>query len=87
MLLTINLSDSLEAKLRAVSLRHGKDVATMTAEALEYWLEVDGWAACRASGHQPNEETIKALEESQRGEGGKAFGSSTELFAELDREC
>ncbi len=86
-MLSMNLSASLEAKLTAAAQHHGKSPADMAAEALEYWLEVDEWAACRASSHQPNEETIKALEESLRGEGGKSYATTAELFAELDLEC
>jgi len=86
-MLVINLSASLESKLMAVAQRHGKSPADMAAEALGYWLEVDEWAACRASSHQPNDETIRALEESLRGEGGKSYATTAELFAELDLEC
>jgi len=82
-MLAINLSAALEAKLTAVAQRHGKSPADMAAEALGYWLEVDEWAACRASSHQPNDETIKALEESLRGESGKSCTSTAELFGEL----
>lgn len=84
-MLAMNLSVSLEAKLRAVAQLHGKSPADMAAEALEYWLEVDDWAACRASGHQLNAETIKAIEESRQGDGLKAYSSPADLFK--DRDC
>ncbi len=71
----------------AAAQHHGKSPADMAAESLEYWLEVDDWAACRVSGHQPNEETIKAIEESRRGAGLKAYSLPTDLFDELDKEC
>jgi len=71
-MLAINLSDTLKAKLKATSIHHGKPVGDMAAEALEYWLEVEEWAACRASKHEPNEETIKAIDECLRGDKRKA---------------
>ncbi len=86
-MLAIQLSESLEAKLKEASNHHGKAEADMAAEALEYWLEVDEWAACRASGHEPNEETVKAIAESRQTEGKTAYTSTADLFAELDREC
>jgi len=86
-MLAIQLSDSLAAKLKAVSMRHGKAEADMAVEALEHWLDADEWTSCRTSCHEPNEETAKALSESLRGEKGKAYSSVSDLFAELDSEC
>ncbi|OGR06173.1 MAG: hypothetical protein A2511_14235 [Deltaproteobacteria bacterium RIFOXYD12_FULL_50_9] len=84
-MLAMNLSDSLEAKLLAAAQHHGKSPSDMAAEALEYWLEVDDWAACRASGHHPNEETIKAIEESRQGAGLKAYSSPSDLCFLYDK--
>lgn len=86
-MLAINLPDSLATKLKEASQCHGKAAADMAAEALEYWLEVDEWAACRASRHEPNEATAMAIEESLSGEGKTVYTSTADLFAELEREC
>lgn len=86
-MLAMNIPDALEAKLNTAARQRGKKPADMAMEALEHWLDTEEWAACRASGHEPNEETIAAIEESNQSSDSKTYATTAELFEELDKTC
>lgn len=86
-MLAMNIPDALEAKLKIAARQRGKKPADMAMEALEHWLDTEEWAACRASSHEPNEETITAIRESKEYSGAKTYTTTAELFEELDKIC
>ncbi len=86
-MLAMNIPDALEAKLNTAARQRRKKPVDMAVEALECWLDTEEWAACRASGHEPNKETIAAIEESKRDTSRKVYTTTSELFDELDKAC
>ena len=86
-MLAMTISDTLETRLRNAAKLQGKTPELMAAEALEYWLEAGEWAACRASSHEPNIDTIEAIRGSRRDTTAKAYPFPRDLFAELDGKC
>ena len=86
-MLAMTMSDTLETRLRTAAKLQGKTPELMASEALEYWLEAGEWAACRASSHEPNMDTIEAISESWQDTTAKTYQSPRDLFAELEGKC
>ena len=82
--LSFDVPQNIHRLLKTIASANGKTIKDIILEAVPYIEETN---MCTFPSHEPNQETAKAIRESQRGENLTEYKTVDDMFKKLGIKC